>query len=297
MHDEWANLLPFYVTDRLSAEDRAAVAAHLAECTMCRAVVREWRAIAEAVQAEASMRAIALPPLSAAVRIKLRRRPTMAQAVRAAAGLVWAQRVVMTRNGLGTAVILLLFLSALLALQLRHGIPVALPLLALVPVVAALAVAFLYGPEIDPAFEIVAATPTQPGTLLLARLTLALGFVVSVAALASVLLSATSGAALSTLVGAWLGPLLLLSAVATVLALLWGPLIAAGVTLALWGSVVALLSAELGGYPLIEASLQPLLQPGWLLFVSQVVIAAFLWSLGALILAREMLLARKLEAT
>lgn len=296
MHERWRDLLPFFVGGGLSAADHAAVRAHLSECTVCHTAVREWQEIAVAVQTAASERANPLPPLSPVVRANLRRRPTAIQALRSAADLVWAQRVVLAQRSLAAVLLLMLVMGVLMTLRLRDSIPVSLPTLCLVPVVAAVSVAYLYGPETDSAFEIVATTPTSPGTLLLARLTLALGFVASAAALASLLLSATGEAAFGPLVSAWLGPLLLLSALATVLALLWGPLIAAGVTLALWGGVVILLGTELGGRPLIQLSLRPLLQPGWPLFVSQIVIAVLLWSLGWLFLTYDALPARNLEA-
>lgn len=50
----------------------------------------------------------------------------------------------------------------------------ALPLLTLAPIVAALSVAFLHHPQADPAWEVVAATPTSPAAPLFARLTLIL---------------------------------------------------------------------------------------------------------------------------
>jgi hypothetical protein len=157
-------------------------------------------------------------------------------------------------------------------------------------------VAFLYGPEADSAFEIVSTTPTPPGALLLARLTLLLGSVGSVAMPLSLLLSAVGGVAFMPLVGAWLGPLLSLSALATVLALLWQPMIAASVTLTLWAGVVVLLVTELGGRSLVRASLYPLLQPDWTLFMTQVATAGLLWALGWVLLARDTLPTRKLEA-
>lgn len=296
MCKKWRELLPFYVAGVLSAAEGAAVEAHLGDCEACRVAVEEWQSLAVVVRAESATRVPPLPPLSPLVRASLRRRPTLAQALRSAADLTWAQRVVLIQKGLLPAVLLAVLLSVLATLCLRDGWPVALPMLALVPLAAALAVVFLYGPETDPAFEIVTPAPTPPGTLLLARLTLTLGLVGVLATLGSLVLSAAGAVALGPLIGAWLGPLLLLSALATVLALLWRPLTAAGVTLFLWATVVILLGAEVGGQPLIQTSLRPLLQPGWPLFLAQSATAGLLWSLGWLFLARDGLLARKLEA-
>lgn len=293
MPEACQDLLPFYAAGGLSTTERATVEAHLADCAACRAALREWRAIAEVVRAESAARAVELPSLSPVVRANLCRRPTVAQALRSAASLVWAQRVVMAGRGF---VFLALVLGVLATLSLGDGVPVAFPLLALTPPAAALGVAFLYGPGADSAFEIVATTPTPPGALLLARLTLLLSSVGGVAMPLSLLLSGVGGVAFVPLVGAWLGPLLSLSALATVLALLWRPMIAASVTLTLWAGVVVLLVAELDGRSLVQASLRPLLQPDWALFMAQVAAAELLWALGGVLLARDTLPTRKLEA-
>lgn len=296
MHEGWQDLLPFYAVGTLPAADRAAVEAHLAGCAACQQTIDEWRVVATAVQAEASARAAALPPLSPVVRANLRRRPTPAQALHSAANLVWAQRAVVARRGLALAALLVLVVGVLLSAGLRSNAPAALPLLTLVPVAAALGAAFLHGPDTDPAFEIVATTPTPPATLTFARLTLVLGFVGSVSGLGSLVLSAVDGAALGPLVGAWLGPMLFLSALATVLSLLWQPVVAAGTTLALWAGVVVLLNAELGGRPPLNLSLRPLLHPSWLLFGLQLAVAGLLWLLVWLLLTREATSWRTLES-
>lgn len=296
MHKQWPELLPFYVAGALSAADRIAVDAHLAECAACREAVEEWRIVAGAVRAEAAARASELPPLWPVVRTSLRRRPTLRQAVRAAVDLVWAQRVVvMMRGGIVPAVLLVVGVGVWLTTRLPDGSPVTLPLLTLVPVAAALGVAFLYGPDTDTAFEIVTTTPTSPATLVFARLTLVLGLVSGVTGLGSLWLSATGGGALGPLVGAWLGPMLLLSALATLLSLLWQPIVAASVTLALWAGVVILLNAELDGNHPLSVSLLPLLHPGWLSFGVQIAVAGLLWLLAYILSTREATILRKLE--
>ena len=178
-------------------------------------------------------------------------------------------------------------LGLLATLWLRDSRLVTLPLLGLIPIIAALGVTFLYGPTADPAFDVVLATPTPAGTLLFARLTLVLGILCSVATVGSVLLSTVDHIALLPLIGAWLGPLLLLSALATVLALVWRPLVASGVTLAIWTATAMLVGAELTGRPLLNVSLLPLIEPSWALFGGQVVLAVALWAAGWWLLARE----------
>ena len=49
LHDETAALLPWYVTDRLDAEDRARVEAHLTGCTQCQAALATERSLQSAI--------------------------------------------------------------------------------------------------------------------------------------------------------------------------------------------------------------------------------------------------------
>lgn len=295
IHKLLRNQLPLYVAGVLSADERTHLEQHLHTCPQCQHDLVDWQRIARAVRVEAAAREGTLPALSPVVRGNMQRRPTYAQALRSALGLVWAQRVVVLRGGVVPAVVLVLVLGMLATLGLRDSRFVALPLLGLVPIIAALGVAFLHGPDADPAFDVVSATPTPASTLLFARLTLVLGVLCAVATGGSVMLSTVDHVALLPLIGAWLGPLLLLSALATVLALLWRPLVASGVTLALWACVATLLSAELNGHPLLGVSLLPLITPGWVLFGSQLVLAALLWLAGWWLLTRDTFASQRFE--
>jgi hypothetical protein len=183
-------------------------------------------------------------------------------------------------RGLLPVAFLVLLLGILGTIALRDDMEAALPLLALVPIVGALCVAFLHHSEVDPAWEIVAATPAAPAVLVFARLTLILGAIVLVMLGGSLAVSMTTGEMLGSLVAVWLGPLLLLSALATVLAIRWTATIGAGISLVLWLSVISMLVKELAGKPLPMLSLQPLLDPGWLLFSGHLVAAALLWYLS-----------------
>ena len=278
MHDAWNEKLPFYVAGTLPESERVAVERHLAACEPCRAELRQWQLLATAARADAEAREAPLPPLSPVVRANLVRRPTVGEALRSAAQLVWAQRQVLGVLLPGAALVLLLGILGTLVLQ--DEIHAALPLLAAAPIVAAVSVAYLHHAESDPAWEVVAATPTSAWALVFARLTLLLAVIVTVMLVGSVAVSAVTGRLLASLIAAWLGPLLLLSALATVLALRWTPALGAGVCLALWVTIIAMLIEELAGDPLLTLSLQPLLEPGWALFGGQLVAAALLWCLG-----------------
>jgi hypothetical protein len=280
IHKLLRNQLPFYVAGVLSTDERAHVEQHLQTCPECRRDMADWQRVAHAVRVQAAAREGALPALSPVVRGNLQRRPTYAEAFRSAGGLGWAQRMVVLRGSVVPAVVLVLVLGLLATLWLRDSQFAALPLLGLIPIIAALGVAFLYGPDADPAFDVVGATPTPPSTLLFARLTLVLGMLCGVATGGSVVLSTADHIPFLPLIGAWLGPLLLLSSLATVLALVWRPLVAGGVTLGLWACTVMLVSAELMGRPLLRVSLLPLIEPSWALFGAQIMLAAALWLAG-----------------
>lgn len=86
------------------------------------------------------------------------------------------------------------------------------------PMVTAIGVAFIYGPEVDPALEIELATPVAPRLLLLARLALVFGFNLILGLAASVILSLVNAElAFWPLVSTWLAPMTFLSALAFLL--------------------------------------------------------------------------------
>ena len=300
VHHQIEDLLPFYAAGSLPAGQSASIVDHLAACPRCRQTLREWQVIAAEVRETATAPA-RLPPLSALVRAGLHPRPTLAKGIASALRLVWAQRAVVLRGEtllvVSAAILLGVLASASLAgapskypagMVLTGAPPLlALPLLALVPALAALTVAFLYGPQVDPAYEMIAVTPTPPVTLLLARLVLVLGIVGGLAMLGSLGAAIVDRAPLAVLVMAWLGPMLALSALATVLAVVWQPLPAAGTAMALWGLVVVLLAAEIQGSPLLPFSMLSLLHPGSWLVAGEMGLAGLLWLAAWRLLRRQ----------
>ena len=91
-------------------------------------------------------------------------------------------------------------------------------LVLIAPVVTAIGVAFIYGPDVDPALEIELATPVSPRLVLLARLALVFGFNLIMGVGASAVLSLVSAQiAFWPLVSTWLAPVTFLSALAFVL--------------------------------------------------------------------------------
>ena len=92
------------------------------------------------------------------------------------------------------------------------------PLVLVAPLVAATGVAFIYGPDVDPALEIELATPVPPRLVLLARLTLVFGFNLIMGLAASLILSlARAEVAFWPLVSTWLAPMSFFSALAFLL--------------------------------------------------------------------------------
>jgi hypothetical protein len=222
-----------YVTGELAPAERAEFEAHLAECAECRADVAAWRSLAAVAD-------VPSPPGPDLVhRVLLRSAlsgpppPTRRPAWFSLALLRAEARLV--RPAVPIASALVMALGVALAATSPQGLSG--QVLALVaPVVAALGIAGLYGPRRDPAFEVVAATPTAPGLILLSRIALVFGYDLVLALAASGVLAALGGdpGGLFALVGAWLGPMALLSALSLMLAVWLGADIAAGVAVVLW---------------------------------------------------------------
>lgn len=281
-----ADLLPFYLNRTLDAAETASVEAHLAGCARCRAALAQWERLAGEVTAPAPG---TLLPLSPLVRIALRR-TTLGQALVSSGSLIWAQRVVVLR-GLWVLVLAVVIICAAMGTFFLGS----LPLFALMPIAAALIVTQTMSAEYDDAYEVIAALPTPTGTLLFARLTLALALIVGLAGAGSLVVAALDGGELLVLLMAWLGPLLVLSAFATLFSLLWRPLPAAGVTLLGWGLLILQLAREAGGSPVLLVSLRPLLHPDGLLALAELLLAGLLWLLAWLWLSRGAPPALRLE--
>jgi hypothetical protein len=282
--DEHINqdLLPFYVNQTLDAAQTAQIRAHLQTCGQCREELEEWKKIAGAASTE--KHDAAPPRLSPLVEASLVNRPSLNEAAASAVHLIWSQRVFIANTWLLPSVGSLIGSGALAALIFGRQLEtwVTVPLFAVVPMAAALITAFLYTFEDDPLDELISALPTSPATLLFARLSLALSAITLmgfIGSLAIALLGQASHSIFDVVV-IWLGPMLLLSAVTTVLSLRLHPRVASGAVLGLWGTMLCLLLAERSGTGVPGVSLLWLLRPGWALFVGQAAVAGWLWWLA-----------------
>jgi hypothetical protein len=182
-----------------------------------------------------------------------RRRPYVWQVVREQA------RLVHTSIWLASALVMALgWLVAVSTEAASSGLVLQL----VAPIVAACGVSLIYGPETDPFLEVIQATPASPRLLLLARLTVVFGYDCALTVVATLGLTALGdGGGVWTLTQEWLGPILLLSALALVLAQHLGPSAAMAIALLLWGARV--ISAANGHLGLLDGQLAHLLAAGW----------------------------------
>jgi len=141
------------------------------------------------------------------------------------------------RREIWAASLMVMALGGLVTL-LPHGAPAGqmLPFALAAPIVAAVGVAFVYGPFVDPALEIELATRATPRLVLLARLALVFGFDLALGLTASAVLSLLSdGVSFWPLVQAWLAPMAFLSTLALLLGVLSAdPTLGTLVSLGLW---------------------------------------------------------------
>jgi hypothetical protein len=150
--------------------------------------------------------------------------------------LIRAQ-VPLVRRGIWAASAVTMALGVVVALAARDASGAGLLFALVAPVVAAVGVAFVYGPENDPSLELALGTPTSPRLVLLARLTLVFGFDLLVALAATLLLVAPRGdAAVWPIVSLWLGQMLFLSGLSLVVSLVVGPAAAILGALTLWST-------------------------------------------------------------
>ena len=282
MSDHILEQLPFYINGTLPSELYEKVDTHLSDCQICQNELTDWEQIAHLTREDIHGRGVDLPKLSPIVRNRVHAPRTFIQGLQSALGLIWAQRVIILPGGVLTGVALAVALGVIASARFGfQSNPLFLiPLLILVPCLAVIAIGFIYNEDTDPAYEILLATPTPTAVLIFSRLTLALSLIVGLSFLGSLLLDFIGVGQLSHLVMAWLGPMLLLSGLTTVLVVNFGPFIATGISLTLWTATIVLLVTEIEEISLVNFSLAGLIYPdGWMV-TSQLIIAAVLWFLG-----------------
>jgi len=230
-------LLAEYAAGTLDPARRSQVEAHLATCADCRADLAGWLRLAAAAGPPADP-----PPASELVyRVMVRSalaEPTPARSPgRFSLALVLAEARLLRIPVLVASALVLALTVALAATQTAAPDGWSGDILALVaPVVAAIGISGVYGPQRDPAFEVVAATPTAARLILLVRIALVFGYDLALVMAASGVVTAVGAdaAGVPALIVAWLGPMALLSALCLLLTVWVGPDIAIGAVLTLW---------------------------------------------------------------
>lgn len=253
------DLLPAYAQGTLGHKGLARVRQHLDHCVACRVEAADWQAVKEGTRLAAYAPAPS-PALLDDIWDKIDQQgwatPAPARQPRALRTRSWAAApwqillgqlpLVHRRIWIASALTMALGWVVALPLGTSAGSVVAL----LAPLVAAIGVAFIYGPENDPALEIALSTPTSPRLVLLARLTLVFGYDLLLAGGATAVLALLKGVTLWPLIALWLGPMLCLSALSLLLALMVGSTAAVLLALALWGFHVTIgLGAGNGLFP------------------------------------------------
>jgi hypothetical protein len=145
-------------------------------------------------------------------------------------------RVVQQEIWLASALIMVIGMFVTLSIQPDLTVEM-LSLVWVAPLVAAVGIAFLYGPAADPALEIELAAPVSPRLVVLTRLLLVLAFDLLLGLLSSIaLVLLQSGWSLWPLVSLWLAPMTFLASLAFLLSMLFlEPLVSVSICLVLWG--------------------------------------------------------------
>ena len=285
-----ADLLPAYLNGTLEAREEHRVDEHLRGCAACRAELSSWEAVRGAVDVSQS----AMPAPSPAVldgalaRIGGGRAspPRLAPRLSLAWQLLLGQ-LPLVRRELWPASALTVGLGCLVALLVAAPSEAGGPLAVLAPVIAAVGVSLVYGPDNDASLEVALSTPTPPRLVLLARLVLVYGYDIALALAASVVVALTRAeVGLWPLVELWLGPMFFLSALALLLSLFFGPTPAIMAAMTLWATRLAATREGARGF----------VAPGWADRIETFWQASpLLLPLAAALLAAAVLLAPRLE--
>jgi hypothetical protein len=293
-----ADLLPAYLNGTLAPGEAARVRQHLDACDECRLDVQAWSAVGAALPLAAEPETVPSLALMDGVWARLdapaERRRTALDGARTLASLLWqltrAQvRLVPRGVWIASALTMLggIALSLLVAAAPRdplRALHAAYVLGVFAPLVAAIGAAYVYGPQSDAGLELALATPTSPRLVLVTRLVLVVGFDLLLSTLGSLLLVLSGRGTLASVVGVWIGPLLLLSAVSLVLSLLISAVGAVTGAIVMW---VSRLAATIPAHNAAFQSAQAPLKAIWQTSPAVIAVALALVAVAVLYLPRD----------
>jgi hypothetical protein len=229
MNEHYQEKMPLYVAGLLDVEERNELEIHLAECSACQGELDFWRGLSSGIIESSSSQ---VPPNDLAQRAlqRIYAQTSLGRVFQRAFYLLRAQ-VYLLKSEMWISASIVMALGVVVALLSSKAGVVTF----IAPLIAAASLATVFGPENDPASELIRATPTSAWRVLLARLSLVSGYNLLLALLASVaLLSIVPVELLGSIILAWLGPMTFLSALALLLSLWIGTSKAVTVSYGLW---------------------------------------------------------------
>ena len=235
--DHPVDLLSDLISGTLSADVAVAVRAHIDSCSSCAAELAAWRAVAQAARDRS---AAYVPSADMPERIAARivgdaaPRPSFGRRLRWLLRFVTGQ-VPLVRREIWSASVVVISIGLGVSLLSTGGSEPGRAFALFAPLAAALGVAMIYGHENDPSLELALATPVSPRLVVLARLVLVLAMDLALALASSLVLMVVDGPAYAaSLVGLWLGPMLLLGCLSLALSLVVGTNWAIAIGSILW---------------------------------------------------------------
>lgn len=239
-HMDIIDRLPEYVNGSLDEREAALVRAHLIGCVECTAELLSWELIRDAYQSETAAAPVPSFALLDSVWARLDALPAQPDSERRSGG-VWVRHLWGVLRGqaqlispgiwIGSFAMMMLAVIVIFVARNSQASPAILAFFA--PLIAATGVAFIYGPESDPAMELAASTPTSPRTILSCRLILVFGYDFLLIFATTIALAILSHVNPWVQVAAWLGPMLVLTAMSLALSMIASAVAAVSGTLGL----------------------------------------------------------------
>ncbi|KAA3646559.1 MAG: hypothetical protein DWQ07_10150 [Chloroflexi bacterium] len=252
-HEKIIDLLPFYASGTLSANEQTHVKQHLSACEECKAELELWQGLSQVIHSDYESQTAPPYVLSQALE-SIQSQPVRTNFFVKAWQIIRSQ-VPLVKKEIWPASLLILvlgFVVTLIADRLAF-------IYAVAPLVSAAGLAFIYGQEHDPAYELTLSTPISQIQILAARSALVFGYNFVIVTLLSGGLTVQYPADLVLpLMLEWIAPMTFLSTLGLCLSIFSNSGNAIFVSYLLW----------LGKYLLLTSDLQALLGQTGVLFLS-----------------------------